>query len=84
MYLGVVRAEFFDQHLTSTGQSKTRIGISDTGTNFMDINTPRKVIYVFYDSLEGELCHLRSSIRALDHTQYVEDSSVTAESFIVT
>ena len=52
-YPGVVRAKFFDQHSTSS-QSKTRIGLLDTGTNFMDIDTPRKVIYALYDLLEGE------------------------------
>jgi len=65
-YPGVVRAKFFHQHLASTGQYKTRIGLLDTGTNFMDIETPRKVIYALYDFLEGESCHLPPSTRALN------------------
>ena len=66
-YPGVVRAKFFDQLSTSTSQSKTRIGLLDTGTNFMDIDTPRKVIYALYDLLEGEPCRLRSLTRRLNH-----------------
>jgi len=62
-YPGVVRAKFFDRHSTS----KTRIGLLDTGTNFMDIDTPRKVICALYDLLEGESCCLQSSTRRLNH-----------------
>jgi len=38
----------------SAGQSKVRIGLLDKGTSFMDIDTPRKVLYALYDLLEGE------------------------------
>jgi len=65
-YPGVVRAGFFDRHSTSVGRSKTRIGLLDTGTNFMDIDTPRKVLYALYDLLEGESHRLRSSTEALN------------------
>jgi len=60
-YPGVVRAKFFDQHLMSTGQYKTRIGLLDTGTNFMDIEMPRKVIYALYDLFGGESCRMQLS-----------------------
>jgi len=45
-YPGVVQVKFFDQYSTSTGQYKTRIGLLDKETNFMDIDAPWKVIYV--------------------------------------
>jgi len=64
-YPGVVRAGFFDRHPTSAGRSKTRIGLLDKGTTFMEIDTPRKVIYALYDLLEGESRHLRSATGTL-------------------
>jgi len=62
-YPGVVHAKFFDQYSTSTSQYKTRIGLLDTGTDFMDIDTPRKVIYALYDLLEGESCRMQLPTR---------------------
>jgi len=53
-YPGVVRAGFFDRNSTSAGRSKARIGLLDKGTGFMEIDTPRKVLYALYDLLEGE------------------------------
>ena len=64
-YPGVVRVGFFDRHPTSAGRSKARIGLLDKGTTFMEIDTPRKVLYALYDLLEGESRHLRSSTGTL-------------------
>jgi len=66
-YPGVVRTKFFDQDLTSAGRFKVQIGLLDKGTSFMDIDTPRKVLYALYDLLEGEPRHMRVSTRTLNH-----------------
>jgi len=65
-YPGVVRAKFFDRSSTSAGRSKTRIGLLDKGTKFMEIDTPRKVLYALYDLLEGESRRLGSLTRVLN------------------
>ena len=40
-----VRAGFFDRHSTSAGRPKTRIGLLDTGTTFMDIDSTLCIIW---------------------------------------
>ena len=65
-YPGVVRAGFFDRHSTSVGRSKTRIGLLDKGSKFMEIDMPRKVLYALYDLLEGGSHLLRPSTGALN------------------
>lgn len=66
-YPGVVRTVFFDQDLISAGRSKVRIGLLDKGTSFIDIDTPRKVLYALYDLLEGEPHLMPALSRTLSH-----------------
>ena len=42
-----VRAGFFDRHSTSAGRPKTRIGLLDTGTTFMDIDSTLCIIWIY-------------------------------------
>ena len=85
-YPGIVRAGFFDRHPTSAGRSKARIGLLDKGMGFMDIDTPRKVLYALYDLLEGEQ-HGTGTLAftgGLNCMQSAEGSFVIGEFFTVT
>ncbi|KAF5354189.1 hypothetical protein D9756_007164 [Leucocoprinus leucothites] len=51
---GVVRVTFFNEYNKSPldGYVKTRIGLEDHGSTFLDLRTPREVLYAIYDLLE--------------------------------
>lgn len=58
-YPAVVRLEFW-YHVDGSrcgDRIKARMGTTDYGTSFMDLATPRQVLYAIYDLLEGMWFH---------------------------